>query len=381
MSAEDALQSQPAFTSAAWWKARLREIDWSIVLMILIIKALVLGFAVVSVETLFDKEPSWHEMWNRWDAEHYLRLAQNGYVPPPHKQHVSLVFYPLYPWLTRVAALLTRDYLAGAFVVSGLASIASGLLLLRLVALDFPASVARNAVWFLFIFPTSYFLHISYTESLFIALTLGCVLAARTDRWLLAGVLVALACLTRVNGLLLMPVLALEALQRLWLTRRIDWRWLWIGLGFLGFAGYLLLNYKLTGDFFAFSKIMEEHWFKKFAPPWIGVRDVWLRVLGVNLAEGFHEFFYIVLSFVCTVWCWIRLRPAYAVWMTLNWLLINSTSFVLSVPRYTLALFPIFILFAELGARRQWFYTLVTVWSLLSLAIFVSRFAQGTWAF
>lgn len=359
----------------------MREIDWSLVLMMLVIKALVLGFAVVSVETLFDLEPKWHQMWNRWDAVHYLELAEHGYTAPGQNGHESLVFYPLYPWLTRVAAFFTRDYLAGGLVVSGIASVASGLLLHRLVALDFPATVARNAVWFLFIFPTSYFLHISYTESLFIALTLGCLLAARTDRWLLAGILVALACLTRVNGLLLMPVLAVEVLPRWWKTRRIDWRWLWIGLGVVGFAAYLLLNYQLTGDFFAFSKIMEKHWFKKFAPPWIGVRDVWLRVFGVNLAEGFHEFFYIVLGFVCTLWCWIRLRPSYAVWMTLNWLLVNSTSFVLSVPRYTLALFPIFILFADLATRRAWFYTIVTVSSLFSLAIFVSRFAQGTWAF
>lgn len=359
----------------------MREIDWSIVLMILIIKAVVLGFAVVSVQTLFDQEPSWHEMWSRWDAVHYLRLARQGYVPPGQEGHVSLVFYPLYPLLTRIASLITRDTLGGAFLVSGIASLAAGLLLQRLTALDFPAAVARNAVWFLFIFPTSYFLHISYTESLFIALTLGCVLAARSDRWLLAGVLAAFACFTRVNGLLLMPVLAVEVLDRWRATRRIDWRWLCIGIGVFGFAAYLLLNYRLTGDLFAFSKIMEQHWFKKLEPPWVGVRDVWLRVFGVNLAEGFHEFFYIVLGFVCTVWCWLRLRPSYALWMTLNWLLICSTSFVLSVPRYTLPLFPIFILFAEVATKRAWFYTLVTVWSLLSLAIFVTRFAQGTWAF
>ena len=381
------MQSTPIPISAALRTSRdrvarfLRELDWSIVLMILVIKATVLGFALVSIETLFDKEPSWHEMWNRWDAVHYLRLAENGYTAPGSKDHVSLVFYPLYPWLTRAAVFFTRDYLAGAFLVSGIASVAAGLLLQRLVALDFDAAIARNAVWFLFIFPTSYFLHIGYTESLFLALTLGSILAARTNDWLAAGMLAAFACLTRVNGLILLPVLAVEAFQQLRITRHVDWRWLWIGLGAVGFVAYLLLNYRLTGDFFAFSKIMEEHWFKKFAPPWIGVRDVWLRVSGVNLAEGFHEFFYIVVSFVCTVWCWLRLRPSYAVWMTLNWLLINSTSFVLSVPRYTLTLFPIFILFAELGTKRPLFYMGITIWSLLSLAIFVSRFAQGTWAF
>ena len=381
MTDEREANTRPAFTTAAWWQAQLRAIDWSIVLMVLLIKALVLGFAVVSVETLFDVAPTWRKMWSRWDAVHYLRLAQNGYVPPGYEEHVSLVFYPLYPWLTRIAAFFTRDILAGAFVVSGIASIACGLLLQRIAALDFPAAVSRNAVWFLFIFPTSYFLHISYTESLFIALALGCVLAARSDRWLLAGILAALASLARVNGLLLMAVLAVEVLQRWWTTRRIEWQWLWIAIAPLGFVAYLWLNYRLTGDFFAFSKIMEQYFYKKLEPPWVGLHEVWQRIPDVDVAEGFHELFYIVLGFVCTIWCWIRLRPSYAVWMTLNWLLITSTSFVLSVPRYTLALFPIFILFADLGTRRQWFYTIVTVWSLLSLAVFVTRFAEGTWAF
>ena len=44
------------------------------------------------------------------------------------------------------------------------------------------AAVAMRAAWFLLIFPTAYFLHIGYTESLFLALVLGSFLAARTDR-------------------------------------------------------------------------------------------------------------------------------------------------------------------------------------------------------
>jgi hypothetical protein len=46
------------------------------------------------------------------------------------------------------------------------------------------------------IFPTAYFLHINYNESLFIALTVGCFLAARYERWALAGSWHTL-CLTR----------------------------------------------------------------------------------------------------------------------------------------------------------------------------------------
>jgi Gpi18-like mannosyltransferase len=358
----------------------LKSIDWGTVALILGIKVLVFGFAALSVRTLKDESPGFAEMWHRWDSWHYRVLAEFGYSSTG-EERFSLVFYPLYPWLVRCVAFVVRDFFAAAVIVSGIASVAAGLLLQRLATLDAPAAAARNAVWFLFIFPTSYFLHIGYTESLFLAFVVGCVLAARQNCWALAGLLGACACFTRVNGLILGPTLVVEAWLQYRATRRIDWRWLWIGAVGLGFVAYLALNYQVTGDPFAFSKLMEERWFKKFTPPWIGVRDVWLRIEGVNLTEGLHEFLFIVLGFLCTVWCWLRLRASYATWMTLNWLLITSTAFVLSVPRYLLTFFPIFILFALLGTKRPVIGMLMTACSLLFLALFASKFVQGTWAF
>lgn len=349
-------------------------------MLVLTLKAFVLGFAWISLRTLTDEQFGWFEMWNRWDALHYRLLARFGYSATG-EERFSIVFYPLYPWLVRAAAFLVRDYFAAALAVSGLASVAAGLLLQRLARLDHSAVVARQAVWFLFIFPTSYFLHIGYTESLFLALVLGAVFAARTDRWALAGLAGAAACLTRVNGLFLLPVLAMEAWQQYRVQRRLNWRWLWIAALGLGFAAYLLLNYVVTGDALTFSSYMDERWYKRFTPPWIGIWDVWLRVPGANMTEGLHEFVFIVLGFICTVCSWLMLRPSYAIWITCNWLLINSTAFVLSVPRYLLTLFPIFILLGLLTEKRPQLGRVLTAASLLFLALFVSKFVQGAWAF
>ena len=95
---------------------------------------------------------------------------------------------------------------------------------------------------------------------------------------------------------------------------------------------------------------------------------------------GTQEVLFIALGLVCTIVSWIKLRPAYSVWMTGNWLLFVSVSFVLSVPRYTLTMFPIYILFSMLAARRVWF-AVITVWSILYLSFFASMFAWGHWAF
>jgi hypothetical protein len=348
--------------------------------LVLGIKALLLTFGVEAVAALTPVHRGWLEMWNNWDAMHYLRLAEQGYVAAGDSR-VSLVFFPLYPWLVRLTAFFARDYMVAAFIVSGFASVATALLLKRLARCDEEEEVSRNAVWFLFIFPTSFFLHIAYTESLFLALTLGCFLAARKERWALTGLVGAGACLTRVNGLILLPALATEVALQYWHTRRINLRWLWLGLVPFGFLGYLWLNHEVTGDFFAFTGIMQEHWYKKFASPWFGIHDVYLRAIGMNVNEGLNEFVAVVLISLCAVCSWVWLRPSYSVWITLNWLLINSTAFVLSVPRYTLTLFPVFLLFAKACTGRPFWFAMLTIWSLLYLALYAGRFAQGMWAF
>ena len=354
--------------------------DTEMAILVLALKGLILGIAVLSIGTLFDQKETWETLWNRWDATHYLNLARNGYVANGEGRF-SIVFYPLYPWLIRAAYVFCRSYFAAALLVSAVASVMVAVLFRRLVELDQPAKIALLAVWFLFIFPTAYFLHLGYTESLFLACVLGSLLAARRQYWALAGVLGALACLTRVNGLLLGPTLLAEAWLQWRVTRRIDWRWLWIGLTGVGFLIYLWINYHVTGDPFTFSRIMEKHWYKKLTFPWVGIRDVWHRIPHFNLTEGLHEFIFIVFSYLCTVWCWLKLRPSYAIWMTLNWLLITSTTYVVSVPRYCLTLFPIFILFASLAAARPLAGRILTAVSLLLLALFAAKFAHGTWAF
>ncbi|HVF73391.1 MAG TPA: hypothetical protein VM940_17450 [Chthoniobacterales bacterium] len=358
-----------------WWTA-----DTETALLVLVVKAITLTLAVVSIGVLFDQYEKWPTLWDRWDASHYLKLAEHGYVAKGDGR-TSIVFYPLFPWLIRGVRFVSRSYFWSSLVVSGFASVAAAILLRRVAELDETARVARLSVWFLLIFPTAYFLHIGYSESLFLALVLGSLLAARKEYWAVAGLLGALAALTRVNGALLAPTLLVEAWLQYRATRRINWRWLWIGAVGLGTASYLYLNYRVTGDPFAFSKIMEVNWYKKFNVPWKGVYDVWRRIPTFNLTEGWFEFIFILFSFLCTVWCWIKLRASFALWMTLNWLLVISTSYVVSVPRYCLTLFPIFIIFARIAVWRPLAGQVLSAVCLILLALFAMKFAHGTWAF
>jgi hypothetical protein len=363
-----------------------RNIDWGLIRLTLVVKCLVLALGGISYKVWqnqpFDSLLGWLNVWNRWDAIHYQSIASNGYQAVGEARF-TLVFFPLYPLLIRAVAYLAGDYILSAFIVSGVASIAAVLLLKRLATSDESEVTARRAVWFFIIFPTSYFLHIGYTESLFLALVLGCFLAAREGRWHLAGGLSLLAALCRVNGLLLFPVLVIEAVQEYRTARRWRWQWLWAAGALVGFGFYLLLNYQVSGDAFTFLTYQKEHWFRNLAAPWTGMRaafnSMWRGSAEAHMV-GFEEFFFAALGLVATIFCARLLRLSYTAWMAMNWLLFTSTTFMLSVPRYTLTLFPIYILFARLSQRAYW-SEVIAAWSLLFLALFAGLFASGRWAF
>ncbi len=367
---------------ASFWDVR-------VVAFVLGVKALVLLFAAQAYVIAKNERPGslheWLSLWNRWDAPHYLDLARMGYV----KDGVEarwIVFYPLYPWLVRAVSVFVRDELASALLISTLASVVVGLLLYRLARLDDDEWVARGAVLFMFVFPTSYFLHIGYTESLFLALALGTMLAARARRWPLAGALGVLACMTRVNGLALIPALVFEAWEEYHASgRRVRAEWLWALLPAAGFGVYLFINWRVQGSPLAFLQMQGEYWYRTFAWPWDGIAGSWKMIWSGPpsdaLMVGWQEFFFVMLGLALTAWAWLYMRASYAVWMICNCLLWTCTKFVLSVPRYTLVLFPAYIIFARASARRPVAGALIAVWSLLFLALFLVRFSQGYWAF
>jgi len=357
--------------------------DWIVVGWVMAIKMLLFSFGAKSYAMLWDKyitsPHQWFEIWDQWDFGYYQKIAELGYSGTDG----SIAFYPLFPWLVGLVAYVSKSYLAAGLIVSGIASVIAAILLRRLVQLDYPASVAMRSVWFFLIFPTAYFLHVGYSEGLFIALALACILAARAERWWLAGVLGAFCWMTRAAGAVLVPALAVEATQQYWLQRRWKWRWLWIAIVPTGFAVYLLINWSVSGDPFAFLQTRKASFEQSFALPLAGIRQaIWAHYPTPSEAEmvGAQELVFVALGFVCMIISWIKLRPVYAMWMTGSWILSASVNFFRSVPRYTLTMFPIFILFALLGRNCFWAGVL-TVWSLLLFALFAVLFSRGEWAF
>ncbi len=354
---------------------------------VLLTKILLLGFVVQAYQIITDKSLKFYDFfgnWNRWDAAHYLTVAQYGYTNIGEDKFL-IVFFPFYPALIALFQIIYRDYLISGLIVSAIASLALGFVFRELVRLDYSEKVAQFSVLFLFIFPTSYFLHIPYTESLFLALCVGSFLAARRRNWILVGVLGFLACLTRINGLILLPALAFEVWNEWRETKIFNRRWLVLLFVPLGFVIYLFINYIVAGNPLIFMTYQREHWYRYFRFPLI---SLWETILKLSTDKpsnaqmtGVQELLFVFIGLFAIVAGWRYLRNSYRVWMIGNWLLFISTSFILSVPRYTLVMFPLFILMSLAAVRNWWAQWLFTIWSILFLGLFALQFFRGAWAF
>lgn len=347
------------------------------------------------------------DIWARWDSVWYLQIAEHSYAAGDH----SAAFFPLYPLSIAVIKplFLGNGVLAG-IAVSLAACLAAFYFLFRLVEMDYGDEVARKAVFFLAIFPTSLFFQAIYTESLFLALTIGCLLAARRREYWLAGVAGALATLTRSAGLLLLVPLAIMYMQdRKWDLRRISWDALHLLLPPLGLGVWMLYLGIRFGDPLLFNEA-QSFWLRDFIEPWRGgpLRGLWegLKSAGSGLrtlVDSPDDIYWPVIDLDARLWsaydiinfgfavtflalcvaAFKKLPLAYASYALVVLLLplsyASATVPLFSMPRFALTAFPIFILLAIWAVKNRWVDMTVTVFSLAFLGFFTAKFVIWTW--
>lgn len=146
----------------------------------------------------------------RWDSAWYLVIAQHGYRPEFGAFTASrTAFFPLYPLGLRALADMGAPLVLAGVLLS-LSSLALGLYALhRLTALEIGPGAARLTVLLTALSPMAFYFSAVYSESLYLALSVGVFLCARRGQWARAAMLGALASATRNTGVLLMLPLAL----------------------------------------------------------------------------------------------------------------------------------------------------------------------------
>lgn len=320
--------------------------------------------------------------WNRWDAPHYLYLAQNWYVASGDPANF-IVFFPLYPLILKGFLVLFGDPAITGVFVSTIFFFIGSYLFYKLLLLDYPEKIARFATIALAIFPTSYFFNSPYTESLFLIVFCGAMYSARKQNWFISGIFAGLATLTRPLGLLVLPTLLME-----WFGHKqkklINIISVTLPTIFSGFI-YLYLNKITYGNPFQFREILATHWQKNLVSPISSLLGSWGIALSGGITNfvllvGWAEALTITISWILIPFAFIKLRKSWAVFYTLNVIIFSSTGFILSTPRYLLSVPPLFVLIA-LAQKNQ---TFRLIWSFVSSALLISLailFARGQWAF
>jgi mannosyltransferase PIG-V len=326
----------------------------------------------------------------RWDSVWYLTIANMGYGG----QTARAAFFPLYPMLIHALAWITGDALIAGMLISLVCFGIALALLYRLTYMEFGQEVAQVAVALVAFSPFSFYFSAVYTESLFLALTLGAIYCARTERWAFAAVLAMFAAATRNSGVLLIVPIALMFLYgprggsaplSAWALKNSPRQWLqprswlpkykltpaiaWLLVVPIGLLAYMAYLWHQTGTPFTTFNV-QTLWNHQFVGPitgtWDGIVAAWdgfrqimhgpsppvyfkleggdsLSNAGVNITW----FAFVVLGLIGVIGAFRRLPFAYAIFALLSLLVPLSSPVVpapfSSMPRYEMVVFPLFI--------------------------------------
>jgi hypothetical protein len=323
-------------------------------------------------------------VWGRWDAEHYLKIATDGY------SGTEPAFFPLYPFLIRYVGMFTGTHLIAGLLISNAASFLALLYFYKLMEHEYNRHVAQRATFYIAIFPTAIFFSAVYSESLFLFLTVASFYYVRERRWIAAGAFGFFAALTRSEGILLAAPFAIEwivaALEgkgeffRYWVANVLRPA-IGIVLVPLGLACYMAYLWALRGDPLLFSHV-QIHWGRELAPPWVSVGNSFHKILHSHaqqtVSTQIQELAFTFLMIAMLIAGFRRLRLSYSVYMALSILVPMSTASLMSMPRFALVLFPMFGLFGLWGARPA-VNNAYVAFSLPLLGLFTVLFADWYW--
>lgn len=292
--------------------------------------------------------PELQRMLMAGDSWWYRTIALEGYGGDPARA----AFFPLFPLAVRFLGPTGQFPLDGA-ILSTIAFGAS-LLLLGAVAVrsGFAVEDAERAMFYLAFFPTSYFFSAPLTESLFLLLSLGAMLAALDGRWWLAGLAGGLAAATRVPGVLLLVPLLLIFYER---KERPLIRVAWLSLVPMGLGAYMWHLHRLTGDAFAFVHA-QEHWGRTVGGFWRPLADYVVHPLVLSEPWNLRllNFAVAVALLAAGAFLIVRRNYALAAYTLLSVLLPLTSGSLQSISRYALVNFPLFLCRHSPDGGRPW---------------------------
>jgi hypothetical protein len=317
----------------------------------------------------------WLAMWQRFDANWYISIAENGYGGIQGDDH----FPPLFPVLIRLMRpLFGSAFLAGLFI-SHLATLYA-LKLLYDMFLEWGGNpAAKRALFFMLIYPTSFFLFSVYTESLFLVTALLSIRYMKIHSWAPAGFWACCAVLTRLQGAaLLLPMLYFMGLDYPFLRKPAHW----IGLLLPAAGGLFYLNLRSQHVSDGVLPFVESEWHAHLVPPW---ETYWyaIRILasGSFMFVDVLNWAVVTLFIILLISGWQKIPLEYNLYLVgslfIMLIRIVETQPLISMSRYSLTLFPAFFVLGLTG-ENPWMRRIIAYsFILLNLYLSAQFFSWG----
>ena len=320
--------------------------------------------------------------WSRWDSGWYVNIAQSGYSSSLQNVYLNTAFFPLYPILIKGLAVLVGNYHLAGLLISNLALLGTCLLLYRIITNRFETEIAQKSLLLLLLCPFSFFFSAVYTESLFLLLVVMVFYFGEQKKWLVASLFAAAAGATRLVGILtVIPLffIYLESIGYQWKNMRANI--LWLLLCVLGPGSYMLFQGIQFGDPFLFVKSQN-------APGWQQGVNLFsaLDALRVSFSwpaikTGEIRVVYLVhiLVFILglSLTIIIRRKMPFSWWIWTFITLLVSFSVWISVGRFMIVLFPLYVGTAITFKNKS--FDALLYGSTLLLALFSILFSHWYW--
>jgi Gpi18-like mannosyltransferase len=335
------------------------------------------------------------ETWKRWDSAHYINIAENGYAGAiENGEHIFLVFYPLYPWLMKAISVVIKDIRLCGMLISVVSYAVGSVFFYKITKKEFDSKAAENALIMISIFPFAFFFGSIATEALFFAVTAAFFYYLGKHEWNWVAFWGFLACLTKVQGILLAFAVLIELFyykrgislikQHKWKSfiRRIIYPGCIAATMLLGIVIYLLVNYIVEGDPFRFMYYQKAHWNNELCPIWKTIGYIkqnalssWFTSMGMSI--WIPELLLFAGYLAAIVYGSVRkIRPMYLIYLIAFFLLTYSSTWLISGGRYTLSALPVFMLAGDWLSRHEKWKMPVMLLSAMLMFIYMTGYYE-----
>lgn len=324
------------------------------------------------------------EMWRRWDAHHFLTIAEHGYTASQSDAHAA-AFFPAFPLAVRPLLWIGLSPVVAGLVISAIAATVAGYFLYRLADEELGEGAGRRALLYLTLFPTGVFLVAPYSESLFLAGAIAAFYFARRERWHLVGLPAAVAMGARAAGLFLLLGLVFEFLrQRDFSTERLANAGFSLLVGLLPLLAYGAFLAQAMGNPFEFLEHQREGWGRTFVGPVDSFMNTWATwgsgTYPTNWLLAWRiEIVAAVAGVAATIWALWKREWGYAAFMGSMMAVLLTSTWYYSIPRMLLTMFPIVLFLSETTGRRPALHDWMVIALAPLAALGVVVFTQGNW--